>query len=149
MEISMLRIFAVVAALAVGATAVVAQNAAGVAARKETFKAMGGAMGAPGKMLKGEAPFDLAAVQASLKTLEAKSIEVKGQFGDDTKTGGETKVLPVAFEKKADLMARFDKLAADAKAAQAAIKDEASFKAEWGKIGANCGGCHKEYRQPQ
>jgi cytochrome c556 len=148
MENFMLRIFAVAAALAVGATAVVAQNAAGITARKESFKAMGGAMGAPGKMLKGEAPFDLAAVQASLKTLESKAAEVKGQFGDDTKTG-ETKVLPVAFEKKADLMARFDKLASDAKAAQAAIKDEASFKAEWGKVGANCGGCHKEYRQPQ
>ena len=39
--------------------------------------------------------------------------------------------------------------AIDAKAAQAAIKDEASFKAEWGKIGANCGGCHKAYRKPE
>jgi cytochrome c556 len=148
METFMLRFVAVVAAVAVGATAVYAQNAAGIAARKDAFKAMGGAMGAPGKILKGEAPFDLAAVQASLKTLETKAGELKGLFGDDTKTG-ETNVLPVAFEKKADLLARFDKLAADAKAAQAAIKDEASFKAEWGKIGANCGGCHKEYRKPQ
>lgn len=144
----MLRIVAVAAALAIGATAVVAQNAAGIAARKETFKAMGGAMGAPAKMLKGEEKFDLAAVQASLKTLETKAAEAKGRFGADTKTG-ETKILPVAFEKTADIMARLDKLVADAKAAQAAIKDEASFKAEWGKIGANCGGCHKEYRQPQ
>jgi cytochrome c556 len=148
METFMLRILAVAAAIAVSASAVYAQNAAGITARKETFKAVGGAMGAPGKMLKGEAPFDLAAVQTSLKTIETKAGELKGLFGDDTKTGA-TDALPVAFEKKADLMARFDKMAADAKAGQAAIKDEASFKAEWGKIGANCGGCHKEYRKPQ
>ncbi len=143
----MLRIVATVAAVAVGATLAYAQNAAGIADRKATMKEIGGAMGAPGKMLKGEQPFDLAAVQASLKTIEAAAIKSTGQYGDDTKTG-ETATLPVAFEKKADVMARFDKLAADAKAAAAAIKDEASFKAEWGKIGANCGGCHKEYRQP-
>jgi cytochrome c556 len=144
----MLRIVAVIAAVAVGATAVYAQNVAGIEARQAALKAMGGAMGAPSKMMKGEIPFDLAAVQTSLKTLETKSIELKGLFGDDTKTG-KTDALPVAFEKKADVLARFDKLAADAKAAQVAIKDEASMKAEWGKIGANCGGCHKEYRKPQ
>jgi cytochrome c556 len=144
----MLRIVAVVAALAVGATAVMAQNAAGISERKALLKQMGGAMGVPGKILKGEVPFDLAAVQASLKVLETNSTALKDKFGDDTKTG-ETDTLPVAFEKKADVVARFDKLAADAKAAQVAMVDEATFKAGWGKIGANCGGCHKEYRKPQ
>ena len=143
----MLRVVATVAALAVGATLAYAQNAAGIAARKDAMKAIGGAMGGPGKMMKGESPFDLAVVQASLKTIEENANKSKGLFGDDTKTG-DTATLPAAFEKKADVMARFDKMAADAKAAAGAIKDEASFKAEWGKIGANCGGCHKEYRQP-
>ena len=32
-------------------------------------------------------------------------------------------------------------------AAEAAIKDEATFKAEWGKVMGNCGACHKEYRK--
>ncbi len=143
----MLRIVAVVAALAVGATAVWAQNAAGIAARKDAMKGFGGAFKAPGAMAKGEAPFELPKVQASLKTIQETAAKAKGLFGDDTKTG-ETDALPVAFEKKADLFARFDKLGADAKAAAAAIKDEATFKAEWPKIGANCGGCHKEYRKP-
>jgi basic membrane protein A len=40
------------------------------------------------------------------------------------------------------------KLPADVKAAAAAIKDVATFKAEWPKVGGNCGGCHKEYRKP-
>jgi cytochrome c556 len=141
----MRRLTAVAALLAVGATAVYAQNAAGIAARKAAFKEIGGAAGAVSKFIKGEAAFDAAAVQASLKTIETKSLELKGLFGDDTKAG-ETKVLAVAFEKKADLLARFDKMAADAKAAAAAIKDDASLKAEFPKVGANCGGCHKEYR---
>jgi cytochrome c556 len=141
----MRRFVAVAAALALGATAVYAQNAAGIAARKAAFKDVGGATGAISKIIKGESAFDGAAVQTALKTIESKSIELKGLFGDDTKTG-DTKALPVAFEKKSDLLARFDKMAADAKAVAAAVKDEASLKAEFPKVGANCGGCHKEYR---
>lgn len=143
----MLRVVAVVAALAVGATAVWAQNAAGIAARKEAMKAYGGAAKGPGAMVKGDAPFELAKVQASLKTIEETSTKAKGLFGDDTRTG-ETDALPAAFENKADLLARFDKMGAAAKAASAAIKDETSFKAEWPKVVGNCGGCHKEYRKP-
>ena len=144
----MLRVVAVVAALAVGATAVWAQNAAGIAARKEAMKGLGGANKGPGAMSKGDAPFELPKVQASLKTFEETAVKAKGLFGDDTKTG-ETDALPAAFEKKADLFARFDKLAADSKAAAGAINDEATFKAEWPKVLSNCGGCHKEYRKPK
>ncbi len=144
----MLRVVAVVAALAVGATAVWAQNAAGIAARKEAMKTFGGAAKGPGAMNKGDAPFELPKVQASLKTIEETAVKAKGLFGDDTKTG-ETDTLPVAFEKKADLFDRFDKTAAAAKTAAGAIKDEATFKAEWPKVVSNCGGCHKEYRKPK
>ena len=143
----MLRVVAVLAALAIGATAVLAQNAAGISARKDAMKAFGGAAKGPGGMAKGDAPFELPKVQASLKTIQETAAKAKGLFGDDTKTG-ETDALPAAFEKKADLLARFDKIAADAKAAAGTIKDEATFKAEWPKIGGNCGGCHKEYRKP-
>ena len=144
----MLRIVAVVAALAVGVTAVWAQNAEGIAARRHAMKALGKAWKGPSDMAKGDAPFNLSIVQASLKTIEEGATKAKGLFGDDTKTG-ETDALPSAFENKADLSARFDKLAADAKAASAAIKDEASFKDEWTKVPANCGGCHKQYRKPK
>jgi cytochrome c556 len=111
------------------------------------MKTFGGAAKGPGGMAKGDAPFELPKVQASLKTIQETAVKAKGLFPDDTKTG-ETDALPAAFEKKADLMARFDKLGADAKAAEGAIKDEASFKAEWPKVVSNCGGCHKEYRKP-
>jgi len=142
----MLRTVAIVAAIAVSATAVYAQSAA-IGQRKEAFKAMAGAAKAPGAMIKGEAPFALPAVQTALKAFQDESGKLKSLFPDDSKTG-DTNVLPVAFEKRADLTARFDKLAADAKAAEGAIKDEASFKTEWPKVVSNCGGCHKEYRKP-
>jgi cytochrome c556 len=144
----MLRIIAVISALAVGGTVVWAQNAAGIAARKETMKAFGGAAKAPGGMVKGDQSFELPKVQASLKTIQELAAKAKGVFGDDTKTG-ETDALPKAFESKADLFARFDKIGADAKAAEGAIKDEATFKVEWPKVASNCGGCHKEYRRPK
>jgi cytochrome c556 len=144
----MIRIFAALAAVAIGATVVYAQNADAISVRKATMKQFGGAMKNPGGMIKGEAPFDLAAVQTSLKTLEETAVKAKTVFPDDSQTG-ETDALPIAFEKKADLFARFDKMGADAKAASGTIKDEASFKAEWPKVASNCGGCHKEYRKPK
>jgi cytochrome c556 len=116
--------------------------------RKEAMKAIGTAAKAPGTMAKGDAPFNAETVQASLKTIEETADKVKNLFTDDSKAG-DTNALPIAFEKKADVMARFDKLAADAKAAAQAITDEASFKAQWPKVVSNCGGCHKEYRKAQ
>jgi cytochrome c556 len=143
----MLRVIVALAALAAATTAVLAQNTAAITQRKDAMKALGGATKDPGTMAKGEAPFDLAKVQASLKALESGAAKGKTVFPDDSKDG-DTAALPAAFANKADLFAKFDKLAADAKAAQTAIKDEATFKSEWPKVTANCGGCHKVYRAP-
>jgi len=143
----MLRVLAGLAILAVGATVVLAQNTGAITQRKDAMKALGGATKDPGAMAKGDAPFDLAKIHASLKTLETTAPKGKAVFPDDSKDG-DTAALPAAWANKADLFAKFDKLAADAKAALVAIKDEASFKTEWPKVVANCGGCHKVYRAP-
>ena len=144
----MLRVVAAMAALAIGATVVLAQNAAVIEQRKQAMKAFGGAAKGPGAMNKGDAPFELPKVQASLKTIQETAVKAKDLFPDDSKIG-ETDALPTAFEKKADLLARLDSLAAAAKSAEGAIKDEATFKAEWPKVVSQCGGCHKEYRKPK
>ncbi|HKD57157.1 MAG TPA: cytochrome c [Hyphomicrobiaceae bacterium] len=144
----MLRVVAAMAALAIGATVVLAQNAAVIEQRKQAMKAFGGAAKGPGAMNKGDAPFELPKVQASLKTIQETAVKAKDLFPDDSKVG-ETDALPAAFEKKADLLARLDSLAAAAKSAEGAIKDEATFKAEWPKVVSQCGGCHKEYRKPK
>src|SRR5215831_3323168 len=144
----MIRATAALAAVALGATIVYAQNFNAIKIRQDAMKSMGDAAKEPGAMMKGNAPFDLGKVQASLKTIEDVASKGKSLFTDDSKTG-ETDALPVAFERKADVFARFDKLDVDAKAAAAATKDEATFKAEWPKVVGNCGGCHKEYRKPK
>lgn len=144
----MLRIASALAVIAVGATAVYAQNLDIIKTRKESMKAVGGAAKEPGAMMKGEAKFELAKVQAALKVYQAESAKQKDMYPDNSKTGGDTTALPAIWDKKADFNGRFDKLVADAKAAEGTIKDEASFKTEWPKVMSNCGGCHKEYRVP-
>ena len=145
----MLRFATIAAALAIGATAVYAQNADAIKARQTSMKAMSEAAKGPGGMMKGSAPFALPAVQAALKTYQDEATKAKGLFPDNSKAGADNEALPTIWEKKADFDGKWDKRAADAKAAAVAIKDEASFKAEWGKVMGNCGGCHKDYRKPK
>jgi cytochrome c556 len=134
-------------ALAFPASDAAAQNLDAIKARKELLKGMGKPTKEAGAMLKGEAPFDLAKVQAALKTYVENAPKLPGLFPEDSKKGGETEALPVIWEKKKDFEDRFAKLVADAKAAQTAITDEKSFKAKFPDVAGNCGGCHKIYRE--
>ncbi|MCB1513262.1 MAG: cytochrome c [Hyphomicrobiaceae bacterium] len=124
-----------------------AQNLEAIKARKELLKEFGKLTKAPGGMLKQEVPFDLAAVKAALAKYQESAPKIAALFPDDSKTGGETEALPAIWENKDDVAKRFEKLAADAKAAEAKITDEFSFMDEFPKVVGNCGGCHKKYRQ--
>jgi cytochrome c556 len=139
----MKRSLALALAITLGTTAVMAQDP--IAQRKEQFKAWGAAVREPGAMLRGEAAFDLAKVQAALKLIGDTAPTMAARFpaGSDK---GDTKALPVIWEKKAEFDAIFTKLSGDAKAAAAAVKDEASYKAEMGKVLGNCGACHNTFR---
>ena len=97
-------------------------------------------------MLRQEAPFDLGVVRSSLQKIAEGAPKLKSLFPDDSKTGGNTEALPVVWQKKEEFLKLFDQLAASAVAASAAIKDEATFRAEWGKVSTNCRACHKVYR---
>ena len=143
----MIRALSVVAAIAISATAVYAQNAA-IDQRQAAMKAIAAAAKEPGAVMKGEAKFDLQKIHGSLAVYEEQATKLKSLWPDDSNSGA-TRALPSVWTKKDEFIARFDKLAADAKAAAASIKDEASFKAEWPKVMSNCGGCHREYRKPQ
>jgi len=115
-----------------------------IAQRRGLMKANGKATGAIVGILKG-APFDLAAVQAALKTYGDAAAKAPALFPDDSKTG-DTNALPAVWDNKADFEARFAKFGKDAAAASAAITDEASFKAQIPGVLSNCGGCHELYR---
>ncbi len=142
----MIRTLIVVATLAVSVQAALPQNLDVIKQRKETMKQNGAAAGVAAKMLKGEAPFDLAAAQASLKTMIDAAAKMPALFPDDSKTGGDTKSLPAIWANKADFNARFAKFGADATAALASVKDKASFGAAMNPVFQNCGGCHEKYR---
>ncbi len=124
-----------------------AQNLEVIKERKALLKEMGKATKDPGAMLKQEVPFDLAAVKAALATYKANAPKIAKLFPDDSKTGGETEALPAIWDNKADVTKRYEKLAADATAAEGTITDEISFLEEFPKVVGNCGGCHKQYRE--
>lgn len=147
----MRTIFAIVAVTAsAGVALAAAAGAAAIKERRELMKTDGNLTKPVFLMLKGKAPFDLATVQKALKAYQNAASKEAALFPPDSKTG-DTNALPVIWEDNnmADLDARFKKFGADATAALAAIKDEASFKAEIPKVFDNCGACHEKYKAKQ
>jgi cytochrome c556 len=118
-----------------------------IKARKALMKSNGDQAKIAGAMVKGEAPFDLAAAHKIFATFEDAASKMPALFPDNSKTGGDTAALPKIWEDMADFKARFAKFGDDAKAADASVKDLDGFKAAMGNIGKNdCGGCHEPYR---
>lgn len=139
------RIFCVTFAIALGATAVIAQSNA-IAERKETMKGVGAAAKNGAALAKGETPYDNAKGQAVFATFAAAAAKMPSLFPDDSKTGGETTASPKIWEDMNGFKAGFAKFEAEAKAAQASVKDLDSFKVAFGNMGKNCGACHEVYR---
>ena len=140
----MLRIVAAVAALGIGATIAYAQNFDAIKNRRDVMKAIANAGITNFKMMKGEAPFDLAKVQAGLKIYQDEAAKLKGLFPDDSKTGGDTDASPKIWQERPQFNAAIESFINGAKAAASAIKDEQTFKAEYPKVVTSCGGCHKD-----
>jgi len=141
----MIRAAIIVAALAAGLTGVVAQSDP-IKARQTAMKAAGDAMKAPAAMMKGEQPFNVDAAKASFKALNDVAKAAGTLFPENSKTGGDTAADPKIWTDAAGFkmaLANFEKASADA---MANVKDEASFKAEFPKVGKTCGECHNTFR---
>jgi cytochrome c556 len=139
------RTVCVVLAVALSASAVVAQSKA-IGERKEIMKGVGAAAKEGAGMARGSTPYDNAkAVQVFVVYANAAA-KMPGLFPDDSKTGGETTASPKIWEDMAGFKAGFAKFEAESKAAQASVKDLDSFKAAFGNMGKLCGGCHEVYR---
>lgn len=135
-------VFAVaLAAIAAGTVIAVAQNADAIKQRREAMRAIARAGAEPFKMTRGEAPFNLVAVQGVLKAIEDNAPKFKAAFPDNSRTGA-TDATAKVWESRAEFNAIIDKWVSDAKAAAGLIKDEASFKAEYPKLTQTCGTCH-------
>jgi cytochrome c556 len=145
----MRRVLIALSAVAMAATAGLAQNVDVIKERKEHYEAIGKATKPVNAMFKGDEAFDLAKVKAALKVIEEKTAILPKLFPDDSKTGGDTEALPIIWDEKADFEQRFTKLADAAKAAETSITDEATFPDTWKELMGNCSGCHKKFRKPK
>lgn len=141
----LIRTACVAVAIVFSATAGIAQSDA-ISQRKEIMKGVGGQARVGAQMVKGEAPFDLAKAQAIFATYASAAQKMPTLFPDNSKTGGETTASPKIWEDMNGFKAGFAKFEADAKAAQASVKDLETFKVAFGNMGKNCGGCHEVYR---
>ncbi len=141
----MLRTILLTAALAVGATAVLAQGDP-IAQRRETMKGVGAATRTGTQMSKGEIPFDAAKAKEILQVYAAAADRMHNYFPETSKTGGETTAAPTIWQNQADFRKRFDDWAAEIQRASAQTNDLESFRAAFGNVTKACGGCHETYR---
>jgi len=152
----MKKTIAAAVALAIGAGIIGAGAglAAGTAdelitARQAEMKANMAAMKAMVSMLKGETPYDAAAVKAAAKSMADAQAEgvAKGVWDAATQTGATVKTgaRPEIWSNAAGFDAAW-KTFDTAVAAIAATPDEASFKAAFPAVGAACKGCHETFR---
>jgi cytochrome c556 len=139
-----LRVSLAALAASIAVTAVVAQTDP-ISARKALMKTTGAQTGLGAKMVKGEEPFDLAKAKAIFATYQDAAQKMPALFPADSKTG-DTAAAPKVWEDMNDFKAKFTKWGEDAKAADASVKDLDSFKAAFGNVTKNCGGCHEGYR---
>ena len=145
----MKRSIIVVAAMLLGAGAVMAQQDI-VKDRQATMKANGRALGGTlSPMAKGDKPYDQAAVDAALAVLADCVAKMPNAFPVSTKGlkgEGDYSTSPKVWEDKAGFdtkVASFGKVVTEAKAS---IKDLDTLKANVGGIGKECGGCHEAFR---
>ena len=140
-----IRIVLAGAALAIGITAIAAQEDV-IKARKALMKENGDQAKIGAAMAKGEQPFDLTKVKAIFAQYQEAAAKMPNLFPESSKTGGDTEALPKIWESMDDFKAKFVKFGEEAKEAEGSAKDLDSFKAAFGTVMKNCGGCHQTYR---
>jgi cytochrome c556 len=121
-----------------------------IKARQACMKANGASMKTFVPMLKGEKPYDAAAVQTEIRAMETACAGWKDFWPADSKTSTTLKTRAAdaiwtdakGFEDaNISYMVAFSGLKAS--------KDEASFKAAFPVLGKGCGGCHEKFRTPE
>jgi cytochrome c556 len=144
----MIRTALVVGVLLLGASAVVAQQDL-VKQNQDTMKANAKGLGGMIAMVKGEKPYDQAAVTAALAQLDETAKKLPKMFPDSIKgmnPGGDYMVSPKIWEDKAGFQAKIDGFAKVVTEAKSKITDLDTLKANAPAIGKECGSCHETFR---
>lgn len=145
----MRRSVLVAAAILLGATAVVAQQAEieqSHALMKANGKNLGGVLS---PMARGDKPYDQAAIDAALAQLDETAKKLPSLYPasvKDVKQTSEYTPSPKIWSDKAGFdaaIAAFGKAVSEAKGK---IKDVDSLKATLPMIGKSCSGCHETFR---
>lgn len=143
---------AAIAALMATGFAYAAGHGDAINQRKAAMKEVGGAMGAMGKMAKGEMDFDAAVVLASLEKMNEVS-KVYGDYfpaGSETgmdSEGKETTAAPKIWEDMDGFKAAIAKFEGDTAAAMAAAPQSVEeLGPVLGAVGGNCKACHETFR---
>jgi cytochrome c556 len=144
----MIRTVVVVGTLLLGVSAVVAQQDM-VNQNQTIMKSNGKNAGVLAAMVKGEKPYDQAAVDAALTQLDETAKKLPTMFPESVKglkAEGDYSASSKIWEDKAGFdahIATFAKAVADAKGS---VKDLDTLKVSLPIVGKSCGGCHETYR---
>jgi cytochrome c556 len=141
-----LRTMAVALALGLTAGAVFGQSDP-IAARKALMKGNNDNARAMVQTIRGQKPFDRAAVDAAFTQWADTAQKLPGLFPDDSKTGGDTRATPKIWQNKKD----FDEKAVAFSKAVAETRDKAKesldgLRAAIPVVGKACDNCHEDYR---
>lgn len=138
----------VIAALVVacGVSAVIAQSDP-VTTRENLMKENDRQARIVVSMMRGQSPFDSAAVDSVFAQWADTAQKLPSLFPDNSKTGGDNRASPKIWENKKDFeakIAEFGKAVADNRAKAKASLD--GLKAAVSAVGKSCDDCHKDYR---
>jgi cytochrome c556 len=135
--------------MACGTGAVIAQSDP-IKARQALMKANGQNAGIVVKMVKGQAPFDAAKVDAAFAQWAETAQKLPGLFPSNSKTGEKTRAAPKIWQTKADFDAKaaaFAKVVADNRDKAKGSLD--GLKVAVAAVGKACDNCHEDYRLPE
>jgi cytochrome c556 len=144
----MRTVVVVVGTLLLGAGAVMAQQDL-VNQNQTIMKGNGKNAGILAAMVKGEKPYDQAAVDAALTQLDDTAKKLPTMFPESVKglkAEGDYSTSPKIWEDKAGFDAHIASFAKVVTEAKAKIRDIDTLKATFPGIGKECGGCHETYR---
>jgi cytochrome c556 len=132
--------------VALGAGAVIAQSDP-IAARMALMKGNNDNANVVVQMMKGQAPFDAAKVDAAFAQWADTAQKLPGLFPDNSKTGQKTRAASKIWVTKADFdtkAAEFGKVVAENRNKAKGSLD--GLRAAIPLVGNACDNCHKEYR---
>jgi cytochrome c556 len=142
----MKRLF-VAAALALAATAVIAQGSDPIAARQALMKAQGAQAVVGVRMVRERDPFEPAKAEAVYAAFLDTTRKFGTLFPDSSKTG-DTKASAKIWEDRKGFEAALAKFTQDVTANKDKIKTLDEFRAGFNAVAQNCQNCHEVYRQP-